>query len=53
MEFNKERPVMYQCSECKLVWIMQLKSTEEIGRHQKYKCPYCEKGESRFVWTFK
>ena len=53
MKWKKERPVMFQCEDCKLIWILQLESTEDIGRNQSYKCPYCNKGDIKYIWAFK
>ena len=54
MNWKKERPVMFQCSHCKIVWIVQLKSTEQIGNWQKGQCAYCKcYGTVKYIWAFK
>lgn len=54
MKWKKERPVMFQCNHCKIIWIVKLKSTEQIGKWQKGVCPYCDCHDVvTYVWTFK
>jgi len=53
MKWTEERPVMFQCSHCKIIWIVKLKSTEQISNWQKGQCCYCKyHGVVNYVWTF-